>query len=68
MTEHIIKPEVWYKTADVLELLGVTRKQLRRLGIRCTPLTRGKDLYLGADLIAWLTAKRNGVLPLRRVS
>lgn len=53
-----IQPAVWYTTLEVLQLLGgLTRRQLRRLGIPCTPMARGKDLYLGQDLLDYLTSR-----------
>lgn len=58
MSDRVIVPAVWYETTEVLTLLGgITKRDLRRLPIPRTPVKRGKDLYLGSDLLAWLQAR-----------
>lgn len=67
---RVIHPEVWYETAEVLQLLGgkCTARNLRRLPIPRTPLKRGSDLYKGSDLLAFLEARGGKRGQLRRVS
>lgn len=55
--------EVWSEES-MMELLGCTKKQLRRLtldgGLPAVRLERGFYVYLAGDVLKWLAARKSG--------